>query len=44
MVGGTARCETLGESIVVAYAAHQDAMACLGANLRGEPLADAVET
>ncbi|MER7688649.1 hypothetical protein [Streptomyces sp. NPDC097610] len=34
----------LGSSRVVAYAAHQDAMACLGANLRGEPLPEAAES
>ena len=28
----------------VAYAAYQDAMACLGANLRGEPLPGASDT
>ncbi|MFC8230616.1 hypothetical protein [Streptomyces sp. NPDC057287] len=33
----------LGSSRVVAYAAHHDALACLGANLRGEPLPDAAE-
>ncbi|MDX2854430.1 hypothetical protein PV342_39690 [Streptomyces sp. PA03-3a] len=34
----------LGGFRVVAYAAHQDAMACLGANLRGEKLPEAAET
>ncbi|MET7912036.1 hypothetical protein ABZS98_27975 [Streptomyces avermitilis] len=34
----------LGGSRVAAYAAHQDAMACLGANLRGEKLPEASET
>lgn len=34
----------IGSSRAVAYAAHQDAMACLGANLRGEPLPAAAET
>ncbi|MQL61891.1 hypothetical protein F6Q10_04430 [Streptomyces vinaceus] len=34
----------LGSSQVVAYAVHRDAMACLGANLRGEKLPEAAET
>lgn len=34
----------LSGSRAVAYAAHKDAMACLGANLRSEPLPEAEET
>ncbi|MFD4001971.1 hypothetical protein [Streptomyces rubiginosohelvolus] len=34
----------LGGSRAVAYAVHQDAVACLGANLRGERLPDAAAT
>ncbi|MEU1569425.1 recombinase family protein [Streptomyces mirabilis] len=34
----------LSGSRAVAYAAHQDAMACLGANLRNESLPEAAET